>query len=182
MITSLRRDRATVWCLRLLLLATLGCLCFLADSGSPALAFALTWGPNGLLLFATTSGFLHLPRFLESVHPIEPALYRWLGVGWVKRLVATRLWPRVIGVEPPPPPTKRNAFLHYTEAAAKGAEVCHLATFVLALSVALLCLAVGPRSAAGWILGFNLLLNGYPVMLQRSIRWRLQQLRATRQE
>jgi hypothetical protein len=30
-----------------------------------------------------------------------------------------------------------------------------------------------------WIFAFNLLLNGYPVMLQRVNRWRVQQVRAS---
>jgi hypothetical protein len=29
-----------------------------------------------------------------------------------------------------------------------------------------------------WIVAFNVLLNGYPVMLQRANRWRVQQIRA----
>lgn len=96
-----------------------------------------------------------------------------------QRLVASRLWPMLVGVAPPPTPTKRHDFLNYTEAITKGAEICHGATFVLAFSIALLCLAVGRLSVAVWIFVFNMMLNGYPVMLQRSNRWRLHQLRAT---
>lgn len=169
---------ATVWGLRILVLVGIAFLCLLADSGSPAFACALAWGPNGLFLFAFAAGVLHLPRFLESVHPIEPVLYRWVGVGWVKQLVATRLWPMLVGAEPPPKPTKRGEFLDYTELVTKGAELCHGATGVLAFSIALICLAVGRISAAVWILVFNMVLNGYPVMLQRSNRWRVHQIRA----
>ena len=123
-------------------------------------------------------GALHLPRLFEPVHPIEPIVYRWIGVGLVKRIVATRMWPMLLGFEPPPKAVNRHEFLDRIELDTKGAEICHGATFVLASSVALSCLAVGWISAAVWILVFNVALNGYPVMLQRSNRWRIHQLRA----
>jgi hypothetical protein len=44
--------------------------------------------------------------------------------------------------------------------------------------VALYYLAVGRIPEVFWILGFNLVLNGNPVMLQRANRWRIQQIRA----
>jgi hypothetical protein len=169
---------AKVWGLRILVIVGSSLLCLLADSPIPALAFALTWVPNGLLLGAFLTGALRLPRFLESVHPVEPVLYHWAGVRVVKRLVANRLWPMLVGLEPPVKPMNRYAFLDQTELATKGAEICHGVTFVLAFSVALFCLAVGWSSAACWILVFNMALNGYPVMLQRFNRWRLHQIRA----
>jgi hypothetical protein len=127
---------------------------------------------------AIMKGFLHLPRFLEPVHPIEPVVYHWVGVGFVKRIVATRLWPMVNGFPPPVKPVDRHEFLDRIELGTKGAEICHGATFVLAFSVALCFLVVGWISAAVWILVFNMALNGYPVMLQRSNRWRIHQVRA----
>jgi hypothetical protein len=48
----------------------------------------------------------------------------------------------------------------------------------LASLVLSIYLAVGNIAAATWILVFNIVLNGYPVMLQRSQRWRIQQVRA----
>lgn len=124
-------------------------------------------------------GTLGVPRFLVSIHPMEPVLYRFLGVGLVKRIVATRIWPLVIGWEPQPKPRNRQELLDRIESAAKGAEVCHGATFILATSVALLLFAVGCFAEVAWVVGFNLLLNGYPVMLQRVNRWRVQQIRAS---
>jgi hypothetical protein len=153
-------------------------LCFLAGSGIPASAFALVGGLNVLFLSLFMRGALHLPRFLEPVKPIEPVLYRWVGVGLVKKIVATRVWPMMWGFEPPPKLKNRQAFLDRTELAARGAEICHATTFILALFVALIFLVVGRISEALWILGFNVLFNGYPVMLQRVHRWRLQQVRA----
>jgi hypothetical protein len=125
-------------------------------------------------------GALHLPCILEPVHAFEPVLYHWLGVRVVKRLVTTRVWPMLVGFEPPSKPQSRHEFLNRTELSTKGAEILHGATLVLAFAVALFCLAVGQISAAVWILLFNMALNGYPVMLQRSNRWRIQQIRANR--
>ncbi len=134
--------------------------------------------PNGLFLWAFMRGRLPFPRFLEPVNPIEPVLYRWLGVGLVKRIVANRIWPMLNGFDVPPKLTNGQQSLDRTEIMMKGAEICHGATFILAFSVALFCLAVGRIPQAAWILVFNQLLNGYPVMLQRANRWRIQQLRA----
>lgn len=174
---------AQLWGLRILVIVSLVCLCYLAGSGFPALALALAWGPNGAFLVAFMRGALPLPRFLVPVRPIEPVLYRWVGVGLVKRIVATRMWPLLNGFEPPPQAKTRQELLDRTELATMGAEACHGATFILVFLVALFCLAVGRFSEAVWILAFNVLLNGYPVMLQRVNRWRVQQVRAsTRQE
>ncbi len=175
--------RTQVWGLRILVTVSIAFICWLAGSGFPALALALAWGPNGAFLVAFMRGALHLPRFLVPVLPIEPVLYRWVGVGLVKRIVATRLWPLLNGFEPPPKPKNRQDLLDRTELTTKGAEVCHGATFILVFPVALFCLAVGRFFEAMWIFAFNLLLNGYPVMLQRANRWRVQQVRAsTRQK
>jgi len=171
---------AQLWGLRILFFGSIGVLpSALAGSPFPALAFALAWGPNGLFLVWSVRGALHLPRFLVSVQPMEPVLYRWVGVGFVKRIVATRIWPLMIGWEPPPKPRNRQELLDRIESATRGAEVCHGATFIMAFLVALFLLAVGQFSAAVWIVAFNVLLNGYPVMLQRVNRWRVQQIRAT---
>ena len=110
---------------------------------------------------------------------MEPVLYRWIGVGFVKRIVATHMWPLMHGWKPLPKPRSQQELLDRIEAATKGAEVCHGATFILALLVALFMLAVGQFREAAWIVAFNVLLNGYPVMLQRANRWRVQQIRAS---
>ena len=169
--------RAKIWGLRILFVVGMVLLRWLVGPG-PVYAFMLTWAPNGLFGLACWKGFLHLPRFLEPVHPMEPVLYHWAGVGFVKRIVATRLWPMVNGFPPPVKPVDRHEFLDRIELGTKGAEICHGATLVLAFSVALYCLVVGWISAAVWILVFNMALNGYPVMLQRSNRWRIHQVRA----
>lgn len=169
---------AKVWGFRILIVAALVLLCVLAGSGIPALALSIAWSPNGLFLAAHTKGVLRLPRFLERVHSTEPVLYRWLGVGLVKRIVANRVWPMIHGLKPPPTAKDREDFLNRIEGDMKAAEICHAATFVLASCIALLYVAAGRNPVALWILAFNVALNAWPVMLQRSNRWRMQQGRA----
>jgi Glycosyl-4,4'-diaponeurosporenoate acyltransferase len=139
----------------------------------------VTWGPNGLFLVLFMRGALPLPGSIVSVQPVEPVLYRWVGVGFVKRIVATRRWPLMHGLKPPPKPRNRRELLDRIESSTIGAEVCHGATFIFALLVALFFLAVGQAPEAAWIVAYNMLLNGYPVMLQRDNRWRVQQIRAS---
>lgn len=79
----------------------------------------------------------------------------------------------------PPKLKNRQELLDRIDLSTSGAEVCHGATFILAFCVALFYLVTGQFQAAAWIFGYNMLLNGYPVMLQRTNRWRVQQVRAS---
>jgi hypothetical protein len=168
-----------IWALRILIVAAIVVLCVLAKSAIPSWALAIAWSPNGLFLAAFMRGALRLPRVLEPVNPVEPVLYRWLGVGLVKRIVANRVWPMLHGFELPPKPKNRGDFLNQIEHSMRGAEICHAATFVLASCIASYYIAVGRSSVAIWITVFNVALNAYPVMLQRANRWRMQQARAS---
>ena len=171
-----------VWGIRILIIASIIVLGVLTRSSAPALGLTLAWCPNVLFLFAFMRGALRFPRFLEPVKRIEPVLYRALGVGLVKRVVVTRLWPLVMGAEPSAKLKNRQELLDRTELTAKGAEICHCATFFVALAAALFYFSVGRLAEAAWISAFNLVLNGYPVMLQRVHRWRVQQIRALAQQ
>lgn len=171
---------AQLWGLRILFIFSFAVLpCALAGSPFPAFAFAVAWGPNGLFFVWFMRGALRLPRFLVPVHPAEPVLYRLLGVGFIKRIVATRMWPLMNGLEPPGKPRSREELLDRIDLSTKGAEVCHGATFTFGSSVALCLVALGQFPEAAWIAAFNVLLNGYPVMLQRTNRWRVQKIHAS---
>lgn len=167
-----------VWGLRILFFAGLVGLCTLVGSNAPAFGFALAWGPNGLFLYAYSKGLLQLPRILEPVKPVEPVLYRWAGVGFVKSIVETSMWPRLVGFEPPARLRSRRELLARAEYHARSAEICHAATFIVAFVVAVFFHTTGRIAEAVWIHVFNVLLNAYPVMLQRVHRWRIQRIRA----
>jgi len=170
--------RTKAWGLRLLVFVGIALLCSLAGSIFPAIAFALTWIPNYPFFVAAAKGVLRLPRVLEPVHPIEPVIYRSAGVGLIKWSVTTHAWSLLVGLESPQKPNSRQELLIRAELLTKGAEICHGAAFVFATSMALFCLAIGGTPVAAWILVFNVALNGYPIMLQRSNRWRIRQIRA----
>lgn len=57
----------------------------------------------------------------------------------------------------------------------RDAESSHAILLVLTLGLAMLQAAVGRWASAAWIVVFNLLMNGYPVMLQRYNRALLRQ-------
>lgn len=171
-------SRIRPWVLRLLVLIAIAILCLAAGSASPAFGFAVAWGPNYPFLGAVIVGALRLPRALDPVHPLEPTLYRLAGVGLVKQLVTTREWHALVGLEPPPKPVGCGALLDQVELFTKGAEACHAAAFLFASCVMLFCLWAGWSSAAVWILIFNIALNAYPIMLQRTNRWRVRRARA----
>lgn len=175
---SPHRTPAFVWALRIPIIVGLIALTALSGSSFTALAFALAWCPNGLFLSMFERDALHLPRALVPVRRIEPVIYRWLGIGLVKRIVATRMWLLINGQEPPPAPKDRQELLDRTDLFTRGAEVCHGATFLLALAVTLYLLAAQRYTDAAWLPAFNVLLDGYPVMLQRANRYRVQQVRA----
>ncbi len=175
---SLIPSSILAWGLRLLVFGTITLLCLLTDSLFPAIGFVLTWVPNYPLFLAAASGVLRLPRRLVTVHSIEPVLYSWAGVGLVKWIVTTRAWLLLVGLEEPKVQRSRRKLLEGVELLTKGAEVVHGTAFLFAAAMALFCVSIGGVSAAVWISLFNLGLNGYPVMLQRSNRWRLQQLHA----
>jgi hypothetical protein len=88
------------------------------------------------------------------------------------------MWPLLWGLKPPSKPRNRQELLDRTELTTMDAEAGHGATFILVFFFALIFLAVAKFSEAVWVFAFNLLFNGYPVMLQRVNRRRVQRVRA----
>jgi hypothetical protein len=166
-----------VWGLRLLVVASIVLVCMIVGSSAPAFALMLVWGPMGLIYVLFTRGALNLPRFLVPVKRVEPVLYHWFGVGLVKRVVTTRMWPMLNGFDPPKRLQAGTDALNRAELTTIGAEVCHGTLFILMLPVALYFLSAGQTPEAFWMLGLALVLHGYPVMLQRTNRWRIQDIR-----
>ena len=101
--------------------------------------------------------------------------YEWVGIRRFKKAMRSRLYRRV------------NPGFHL--AGGRGglvalgktmcaAEIAHALVFLVAAGFAAAMLSLGWFDAAAWILLFNVLFNGYPVMLQRYNRLRLQRLTA----
>ncbi len=118
--------------------------------------------------------FTYPPRYF-TIKPFEQngRLYEKLGVGVFKKLV--RRGPLSIFS-----PTLRFiggvSALPKLEYEMRKAEAGHLTIFLVVLLFAGMAMVRGWFDAAGWMLLFSILLNGYPIMLQRYNRIRLQRM------
>jgi len=137
-------------------------------SHSVAFAFAVVWLPMTWL--GTVNHFIHLqlPAAYHTLRSCEETgrVYEWLGVRIVKRLL--RRGPLAVfnpGLHLPGEPTPER--LDRLDRHMRSAEACHFILLVLTLAVVAHAAIRGWWTAAGFTLMFNVLINGYPVMLQR---------------
>lgn len=114
------------------------------------------------------------PRWFR-VRPWEPALYRRLGVFGYRRLLRLSGWERfrrkAVGFD-----GQRSSLAAY-ERATREAEFSHLLLGGIGMVLVLFAATRRAWSAAGWLLGANLFFQVYPVMLQRTMRARVERLR-----
>jgi Glycosyl-4,4'-diaponeurosporenoate acyltransferase len=131
-------------------------------------AFLVVWLPMAWL--GTVSRFAR-PRLPERYHALrgferDGRPYELLGVRLFKRLL--RRGPLAVfnpDLHLPADPTPCN--LTHLDQRMRDAEASHFILFVMTLGVVANAAARGWWSAAGWTLLFDVLFNGYPVMLQR---------------
>ena len=74
------------------------------------------------------------------------------------------------------PEHRTIAVLIYLDREMRKAETGHVFSFLLTLLFIGYALLRGWFDAAGWMLAFNVVINGYPIMLQRYNRIKLQEL------
>lgn len=131
-------------------------------------AFLVVWVPMAWL--GTVSRFVR-PRLPGAYHDLraferDGRLYERLGVVRAKRLL--RRGPLAVfnpDLHLPVERTPEN--LAHLDRRMRDAEASHFILLVAMLGVVAHAVARGWWGAAGWILLFDVLLNGYPVMLQR---------------
>ena len=131
-------------------------------------AFLVVWVPMAWL--GTVSRFVR-PRLPSAYHDLraferDGRLYERLGVVLAKRLL--RRGPLAAfnpDLHLPAERTPKN--LAHLDQRMQDAEASHCILFVAMLGVVAHAVARGWWGAAGWTLLFDVLLNGYPVMLQR---------------
>ena len=109
-----------------------------------------------------------LPRRYDALRGFERdgRLYELLGVRLVKRLL--RRGPLAVfnpDLHLPAEPTP--ASVAYLDQRMRDAEASHFILLVLTVGVVVHAAARGWWAAAGWTILFDVLVNGYPVMLQR---------------
>jgi len=112
-----------------------------------------------------------------GIKPFEQTgqVYERLGIRLFKRLV--RRGP--LSIFSPTlrfPKDKTIPALQNLDNEMRKAETGHVFIFVLMLVFAGYALLKGWYDAVGWMLAFNVMINGYPVMLQRYNRIKLQEL------
>jgi len=144
---------------------------------SPTFAFLLNWLAMSWVAIAGQAVHFSLPQGYYSINTFERTgqMYERLGVRLFKRLV--RRGPLAM-LSPTLrfPKDRTTAALRHFEDEMRKAETGHVYIFVLMLVFISAALLRGWFDAVGWMLVFNVIINGYPVMLQRYNRIKLQEL------
>lgn len=134
-------------------------------------AFAVNWVlMMWAVMFAMNVVRLRLPARYYATRPFEKGgrLYDFLGVSWYRRALRRVLWsvnPSLLRSQP----AARETMIENT----KDAETGHLFVLLAIMGVTAWALSSGWWDAVGWLLLFNLLHNGYPVLSMRQLRARL---------
>ena len=113
---------------------------------------------------------IRLPECYYVIRSFEKSgqLYDYLGVRWYRRLLRPWLWsvkPALLRSQP----DARQTMVRAT----RDPEAGHLVILVAIVGITLWALVHGWWDTVAWLLLFNLLHNGYPVMSMRQIRARL---------
>lgn len=140
----------------------------LLGATSAAFAFLVVWAPMTWLGTVSRIVQPRLPRRYHELRDFErdPRLYELLGVKLVKLLL--RRGPLAVfnpGLHLPGERSPER--LAELERRMKDAEASHFVLLVVMLGVVINAAARGWWVAAGLTLLFDVLMNGYPVMLQR---------------
>ena len=134
-------------------------------------AFGVNWVlMMWAIMFASNVVPLRLPAQYYATRRFEKAgrLYDLVGVRWYRRALRRVLWsvnPALLRSQP----AARETMIEHT----KDAETGHLFILLAITGITVWALASGWWGAAGWLLLFNLLHNGYPVLSMRQLRARL---------
>ena len=145
---------------------------------SPIFAFLINW----LIMswVAILGQFVTFPSFASTYYEIKPfeqsgRVYERLGISLFKKMV--RRGPFSVFSPTLRFPAQRTApALKNLENEMRKAETSHLIIFFIILLPIGYALFKGWLDAFVWLLLFDILFNGYPVMLQRYNRIKLQEL------
>jgi hypothetical protein len=144
---------------------------------SPIFAFLVNWLAMSWVAIVGQTVHISLPFQYYDIKPFEQTgqVYESLGIRFFKKLV--RRGP--LSIFSPTlrfPEEKTIPALKHLEAEMLKAETGHVFIFMLILLFCIYALLRGWLDAAGWMLAFNIVINGYPIMLQRYNRIKLQEL------
>ena len=145
---------------------------------NPMFAFLVNWLVMSWI--ALMGQHVTFPHFTSKYYEIKPCeqsgrLYERLGVRLFKKIV--RRGPLTVFSPTLRFPTEKTAAtLEHLAHEMRKAETSHAAIFLVILLPIGYALIRGWLDAAIWLLFFNILFNGYPVMLQRYNRIKLEEL------
>lgn len=144
---------------------------------SPLFALLLNWLAMSWVAIVGQVFHFSLPLSYYDIKAFEQTgqVYERLGVPLFKKLV--RRGP--LSIFSPTlrfPKDKTISALQHLDHEMRKAEAGHVLIFALMLFFIGYALFQGWFDAVGWMLAFNILINGYPVMLQRYNRIKLQEL------
>lgn len=135
---------------------------------SAVFAFLVVWVP---MTWLGTVSRVAQPRLSDSYHELrdierDGSVYEAVGVGVAKRLL--RRGPlAVFNPDLHLPAERSRERLAHLDRRMRDAEASHFILLAVTLGVVVHAAARGWWTAAGLTLLFNVLMNGYPVMLQR---------------
>ncbi len=154
--------------------------------GAVILFFAIQVGPRSMAFAFWINWFLMLwAHLLMTWTPIrfpadyyvprafEQPLYRWLQVPLAQK--ALRRLPHATFAKAQHESTITHR-LRYLERTMMEAETAHMLIWLIIGVIQVYAMARGWWEAAAWLFLWNMLLNGYPVMVQRYNRMRIRQL------
>jgi hypothetical protein len=144
---------------------------------SPITAFLVNWLVMAWMATVALSIRLPLPSRYYDIKACENGgrIYEHLGVLFFKELVRRgplSIFSRTLRL----PKDDTTAALRQLDQKMRGAEAIHVFSFLAIWPF--ICYSVLRKwsSAAGWLLLFSLMVNGYPIMLQRYNRIRVYKL------
>lgn len=138
------------------------------DPRSVAFAFVIVWLPMAWLGALSHVVAVRLPARYHELRRFEHdgRAYELVGVRLIKRLL--RRGPLAVFNPHLHLPAERTpAAISALDQRMRDAEASHSVLFVLTIGVAVHAAIRGWWAAAGWTLLFDVLVNAYPVMLQR---------------
>ena len=144
---------------------------------SPIFAFLVNWLAMSWIAIAGQAIDFSFPVRYYDIKEFERTgqVYERLGIRLFKRLV--RRGPLTIFSPTLRFPKDKNIpALRHLDHRMRRAETGHVLIFVLMLLFISYALLKGWFDAVGWMLAFNVVINGYPIMLQRYNRIKLQEL------
>ena len=137
-------------------------------------SLAIVWLPMTWVGMASRRWQLRLPSRYHALRDFERngRVYELVGVG-VFKTVLRRGPLALFNPDLHLPEEHSPAKLSHLAQRMRDAEASHAVLFVLTLPIVAHAIVRGWWTAAAWTLAFDILVNGYPVMLQRYNRARL---------